>query len=93
MVIRTPSELGATVRERRRKLGLEQQQLAEMAGVSRKWIVEVEQGKAGASIGLILRTLRALGLSLGVTEEAARAVKKSANEVDLDAIIERARKR
>ena len=91
MVIRTPSDLGATIRQRRRKLGLEQLELAEKVGVSRKWIVDVEQGKPGAAIGLILRTLRTLELSLSPIENTPRE-KKYPNEIDLDAIIEAARK-
>jgi HTH-type transcriptional regulator / antitoxin HipB len=71
MVVRTPSELGALIRDRRRKLGIDQALLAEKAGTSRQWIVAVEQGKPRAEIGLVLRTLAALGLSLTATAKAA----------------------
>jgi len=43
MLVRTPSDLGAIIRERRLKLGLDQQSLAKRAGTSRKWLVEVEK--------------------------------------------------
>ena len=59
MRIRSVPELGLIIRERRRKLGLGQRALAAKVGVSRQWIVEVEQGKARAAVGLLLRTLAA----------------------------------
>jgi HTH-type transcriptional regulator / antitoxin HipB len=64
MRMRTATDLGAFIRERRTKLGMDQVALAEKAGTSRKWLIEVEQGKPRAEIGLILRTLKALGVSI-----------------------------
>ena len=92
MRIRSPSELGALIRARRRQLGLDQSGLAEKVGVSRQWIIEIEKGKPRAAIGLILRTLNALGILLDARNEPARKAKPSAHEVDLDALIEAARK-
>ena len=48
MRIRTAADLGAFIRERRTRLGMDQIDLAKKAGTSRKWIVEVERGKPGA---------------------------------------------
>jgi HTH-type transcriptional regulator/antitoxin HipB len=64
MRIRTATDLGAFIRERRTRLGMDQIELAKKAGTSRKWLVEVEQGKPGAEIGLILRTLKSLEISI-----------------------------
>jgi HTH-type transcriptional regulator / antitoxin HipB len=64
MRIRTATELGAFIRERRSELGMDQMSLAEKTGTSRKWLIEVEKGKSGAEIGLVLRTLKALGISI-----------------------------
>ena len=64
MQVRTPLDLGLIIRERRRRLGLSQSALAEKAGVGRQWLVAVEHGKARAEIGLVLRTLAALDLTL-----------------------------
>lgn len=66
MLLRTSLDLGAIIRDRRRNLGLDQGDLASQVGVSRKWIIDVEKGKPRAEIGLILRTLESLGLSLAV---------------------------
>ena len=72
-------ELGRQVVKRRKDKGLSQEALAERAGVSRPWVVEVEQGKARAELGLVLRLMRVLGLLIDVypmpseSEIAARA--------------------
>jgi HTH-type transcriptional regulator/antitoxin HipB len=93
MLIRTPSEIGAVIREERRRLGLDQRTLAEKAGVSRQWLIEVEKGKAGAEIGLILRTLNALGISLSTEEQPRRrSATRSEEPVDIDAVVAEARK-
>ena len=70
MRIRTATDLGAFIRERRTKLGMDQISLAKKAGTSRKWLVEVEQGKPGAEIGLILRTLKSLEISIDVEADS-----------------------
>jgi len=54
MRIRTATDLGAFIRERRARLGMDQIVLAKKAGTSRKWLVEVEQGKSGAEISIDL---------------------------------------
>jgi HTH-type transcriptional regulator/antitoxin HipB len=70
MRIRTATDLGAFIRERRTKLGMDQISLAKKAGTSRKWLVEVEQGKPGAEIGLILRTLKSLEISISMEADS-----------------------
>ena len=68
MHIRTALELGAFLRDLRRKRGIDQGTLARQVGVSRQWIVAIEKGKPRAPIGLVLRTLNTLGVSLDVEE-------------------------
>lgn len=92
MRIRSPSELGALIRGRRHELGLDQGSLADKVGVSRQWIIDIEKGKPRAAVGLILRTLNALGIFLDARTEQARKAKPSASDVDLDALIAAARK-
>ena len=95
MRIRTATDLGAFIRERRVKLAMDQSNLAEKAGTSRKWIVEVEQGKPRAEIGLVLRTLKALGVSLDLAADRAQktvAASESGN-VDIDNILDSLKKR
>lgn len=90
MHVRTPLDLGLIIRDRRRKLGLSQGELAEMAGVGRQWLVAVEHGKARAEIGMVLRTLTTLGLSLSVDGEASdRSAGKHDDiaPIDIDAVV------
>jgi HTH-type transcriptional regulator/antitoxin HipB len=92
MFIRTPADLGALIHERRIKLGLDQVLLAKKAGTSRKWLIEVENGKPRGEIGLILRTLKTLGVALVTSEIAAdaphRTEKTPAPSVDINQVID-----
>ena len=95
MRVRTATDLGAFIRERRVKLGMDQSSLAKNAGTSRKWIVEVEQGKPRAEIGLILRTLKALGVSLDLAADRAQKTVAASEPgtVDINNILDSLKKR
>ncbi len=62
-IARTPLQLGNSIRERRRKQGLTQEQLAAKVGVRQKTISDIESAGA-ARIDTLLRTLGALDLEL-----------------------------
>ena len=76
-------ELAAAVRAERKRLGLSQSALANKAGVGRDWIIGLEKGKATAEIGLVLRTLKSLGLTvqLGSTSEVHSTSRINLNEL------------
>jgi HTH-type transcriptional regulator/antitoxin HipB len=95
VIIRTPLDLGLTMRHQRRRLGLNQADLASRVGVSRQWIVAVENGKARAELGLVLRTLAALDLTLTVEGGGDAATRKetSAPPIDIDAVVDAAKRR
>jgi len=61
-----PAVLGALVRERREAAGLTQTQLAERIGASRFWVAAFEKGKPSAELGLALKAIQALGLSIRI---------------------------
>jgi HTH-type transcriptional regulator/antitoxin HipB len=83
------SNVAAVVRGRRAELRLSQDELASRSGVSRKWVVQLEAGKATAEMGLVLRVFDALGLAIEVTTE----IKPAGTGGDaLDAIIEEHRR-
>ena len=63
--------LGRIVRERRKHRGYSQQSLADAIGASRKFIVELEAGKNGASLGLALKAMQVLGLGITADDAAA----------------------
>jgi HTH-type transcriptional regulator/antitoxin HipB len=79
MRIANAEDLGRYLRERRRKLGLTQAQLAARAKVSRRWLSDLEAGKERAEFGLVMRTLRTLGVIVDLQLAAAVA------PIDLDA--------
>ena len=95
MLLRTPRDIGAIIRQRRRELGLDQATLAQNVGVSRQWIIEVEAGKPRAELGLVLRTLDVLGVRL-VDEASLPKTRARKGRVtpapDIDAIVSAARK-
>lgn len=92
MIIRTPAELGTLIRNRRQKLRLDQASLSKKVGVSRLWLNEIEKGKPRAEIGLVLRTLDALGITLTAsTPDKKTTPKADADTIDIDKIIARAR--
>jgi HTH-type transcriptional regulator/antitoxin HipB len=90
MLFRTPNDLGSAIRDRRRRLNLDQSDLARQIGVSRKWIIDVEKGKPGAEIGLVLRTLDALGLRLALDTAEGNAT-PAVPVADIDKILDRTR--
>ncbi len=90
MLLRTPNDLGSAIRDRRRRLNLDQSDLARQIGVSRKWIIDVEKGKPRAEIGLVLRTLDALGLRLSLDPAGENAI-PAVPVADIDKILDRTR--
>lgn len=99
MRLRTPAEFGALVRDYRTRQNLDQKSLAQKVGVSRQWIIEMEKGRAGAPLGLVLRTLGALGILLDAQPPTPGDPKdKMASHgvdayADIDSIVARARKK
>jgi HTH-type transcriptional regulator/antitoxin HipB len=95
MRIRTATDLGAFIRERRTKLGMDQISLAKKAGTSRKWLVEMEQGKPGAKIGLILRTLKSLKISIDVEADSSVETPSQgkAKSPDINSVLDSLKKR
>jgi HTH-type transcriptional regulator/antitoxin HipB len=94
MRVRTPKDIGAIIRQRRRELGLSQLEVAERVSVSRQWVVDVERGKPRAELGLVLRTLDVLEVRLRTEERAppTPAAPSPTAPVDVDAIVRAARK-
>jgi HTH-type transcriptional regulator / antitoxin HipB len=58
--------LGARVRARRRQLDLTQAELAARAGVGKRFMVEVEQGKPTLELGKVMQVVAACGLTLSL---------------------------
>ena len=56
--------LGADVRRRRRSLGLKQEELADLAGTSARFVGALENGKPTVRVDKVIAVLDALGLEL-----------------------------
>jgi HTH-type transcriptional regulator/antitoxin HipB len=92
MFVRTPADLGAVIRDRRKQLGLDQSTFAKRIGVSRQWVIGVERGHARAAMGLVLRAIDALGIRLDAgTEPTSRG--STAAAVDINAIVAKAKRK
>ena len=92
MLIRTPADLGAVVRDRRKRLKLDQSTLAKRIGVSRQWVIDIEHGHPRAELALVLRALDALGIPLDASSEVAERRGAAKSAVDINAIVAKAKK-
>lgn len=73
------------MRARRIELGLRQHDLAELAFVSRQWIIKLEAGHDNAELFRLLAVVHALGLQIAFVEKA----EERPGEFDLDDLFER----
>ena len=62
----TQKEIGDAVRERRKKLGINQQMLADLAGVAVNTVVAIERGEGNPQLTTMLTVLDTLGLQADI---------------------------
>ena len=70
--IRDAEALRRLVRDKRRQLGLNQTELAGIAGVGTRFVSELERGKPTAELGKVLQLLERLGLDVWVAKRGQR---------------------
>jgi y4mF family transcriptional regulator len=70
--VRSPADIGALVRIARKEQNLRQDELAGVAGVGLRFIVDLEAGKPTAQIGKVLQVLRTLGCSVDILTPGER---------------------
>ena len=68
-----------------------QDELARRVGTTRRWVSAVEHGKAGAELGLILKALDALSLTVILDDGTDRPQAEIPEPPDIDAIVNNAR--
>lgn len=73
--------LGARVKQLRVEEGLSQQQLAERAFVSRKWLMDFERGKSTVEASKVLDVFQALGYEVEL-QPLTRSETRMRNEGD-----------
>lgn len=62
----TPASLGSAIKHYRQSAGLTQAQLAELAGLNRTYLSDLEQGKETEQLRRVLRVLKQLGVRMTV---------------------------
>ena len=62
----TQQEIGNDIRERRKKLGVNQQTLADLAGVAVNTLVAIERGEGNPQLSTLLTILDTLGLQADI---------------------------
>lgn len=62
--VRSPADFGMALQQARLAAGMTQRDLAEMMGVSQKYVWEMESGKKVAAIERILSAFKATGVKL-----------------------------
>jgi HTH-type transcriptional regulator / antitoxin HipB len=61
-------DFGQRIRRRRLELGISQHALADVVGVNRRVVGELERGKSSVQLGIALRAAEALGLDIILRE-------------------------
>lgn len=59
-------QVGSTIKIRRKKLGINQQTLADLAGVAVNTIVAIERGEGNPQLSTLLTILDTLGLQIDI---------------------------
>ena len=62
----TQREMGNAIKERRKKLGINQQTLADLASVAVNTVVAIERGEGNPQLGTLLTILDTLGLQMNI---------------------------
>lgn len=87
--------LGLAVKEARRRRGLTQQEVADLAGVTRYWVTNLELGKGNPTFASLTAVLGGVGLSLQIvpttTEPSSVPGRFLEEPLDLDVILNRTR--
>lgn len=63
-IVMTAADLGAAIRQRRRELNLAQEDVANVIGVNRRVIGQLESGKETVQLKIALEAARAVGLDI-----------------------------
>lgn len=72
--VRSSVELGAVVREQRKRLALKQLDIAGLGNTGNRFIVDLENGKPTVQLQKVLDVMDLLGLEVVVRPKAARVL-------------------
>lgn len=71
----TPGEIGAALRAKRKEYQLRQEEAAEFAQVSERFVREMEKGKATLRLDKLMDVLAVVGLELVATDRVPERLK------------------
>ncbi len=83
MEVQSVRELAAVIRQLRREKGWSQAMLAREAGVGREWVIHLEKARPTVELGLVMGTLKALGVRLRIDPQTPQ----TDPEIDLNRIL------
>ena len=67
----TPQDIGKSIRDTRKRLGVTQRALALTSGTGLRFVIDLENGKETCEIGKALTILHTLGIKLTLTPPLA----------------------
>ena len=77
-IARSPQQLGRLIQGFRRERGLNQTELADLAGLRQEMVSKIETGQEGVRLGTIYSLLAALNLEMTLTPR----IKSSAKDIE-----------
>ena len=72
----TTQQIGRTIRDTRKKLGVTQKDLALTSGTGLRFVIDLERGKETCEIGKALTVLQTLGIRLALTPPPTTTTKE-----------------
>ena len=63
----TPTDIGKTIRQTRKAMGITQKDLALTSGTGLRFIIDLEKGKETCQLGKTLTVLQTLGIKIALT--------------------------
>ncbi|MDQ4114382.1 MAG: helix-turn-helix transcriptional regulator [Actinomycetota bacterium] len=89
MATMSPGEIGELVRSVRKTLGLTQAELAELAGVGRRFVIELEAGHGRAELRKVADVMRTVGLEVSDEPDPIEMVRTPSGLVSFRTVMSR----
>lgn len=79
-IIKTPKELGKTIKTFRKNQNLTLEKVSGLSNLGMRFLSELERGKETAELGKVLETLNKLGLEVIIQPRGKHKLKSESNE-------------
>jgi len=91
MLAKTPADIGRLIRAARTDAQMSQSHLASLCGTTQSWISEIENGKATAELGMVLKVLSVLKVDMELKDSRSSVppdpIWPDHDEPDIDGIV------